>query len=154
MTFAALKEKQLEMETIDGIFYPELVVGINRNTKNQELAKEFLKVLYSGSVQNQDLADGFAVLESSVLHWENVERDTKMVISDYDGSTILSASWPEKENRIKIIEMIKLLKTPMDIDPTIMSIITEYSRSYYDGIQDLDTTVNQITNKVSLYNEE
>ena len=42
----------------------------------------------------------------------------------------------------------------MDIDPTIMSIITEYSRSYYDGIQDLDTTVNQITNKVSLYNKE
>ena len=154
LTLAALKEKQLEMETIDGIFYPELVVGINRNTKNQELAKEFLKVLYSGSVQNQDLSDGFAVLESSVLHWENVERDTKMVISDYDGSTILSASWPEKENRIKIIEMIKLLKTPMDIDPTIMSIITKYSRSYYDGIQDLDTTVNQITNKVSLYNEE
>jgi len=154
LTLAALKEKQLEMETIDGIFYPELVVGINRNTKNQELAKEFLKVLYSVSVQNQDLSDGFAVLESSVLHWENVERDTKMVISDYDGSTILSASWPEKENRIKIIEMIKLLKTPMDIDPTIMSIITEYSRSYYDGIQDLDTTVNQITNKVSLYNEE
>ena len=105
-------------------------------------------------MQNQDLSDGFAVLESSVLHWENVERDTKMVISDYDGSTILSASWPEKENRIKIIEMIKLLETPMDIDPTIMSIITEYSRSYYDGIQDLDTTVNQITNKVSLYNEE
>ena len=58
LTFAALKEKQLEMETLDGIFYPELVVGINRNTKNQELAKEFLKVLYSGSVQNQDLADG------------------------------------------------------------------------------------------------
>ena len=154
LTFAALKEKQVEMKTLDGIFYPELVVGINKNSENQELAQEFLKVLYSDSIQTQDLVDGFGVLEAAVLNWENVERDTKMIISDYDGSIILSAFWPEKENRIKIIEMINSLKTPIDIDPVIMSIITEYSQSYYDGSQDLDTTINKILNKVTLYKEE
>lgn len=154
LTFAALEGEHLEPESIDGIFYPELMVGINKNTKNMDLAKEFLKVLYSPEIQNQDLSDGFGVLEAAVLNWENVERDTNMSILDYDGSTILSASWPAKQKRGKVIKLIKSLTTPIDIDPNIMNIITEYSQSYFDGSRELDDVVNLIMNKVALYNEE
>lgn len=154
LTFAALDGKGLEPESIDGIFYPKLIVGINKNTRKLELAKDFIKILYSADIQNQDLSDGFGFLETAITNLKGVERDTKMEITDYDGSTILSASWPTEEQRSKLIDLIKSLKTPADINPYIMNIITEYSQSYFDGSQDLDATVDLIINKVSLYNEE
>lgn len=154
LTFAALDGTGLEPSSLNGIFYPELMVGINKNTKNQEMAKDFIKVLYSSDIQDQDLSDGFGLLETAIMNLESIERETRMEITDYDGSTILSASWPTKEKRSKIINFIKSLRTPADIDPNIMSIITEYSQSYFDGSQGLKATIDLIMNKAALYNEE
>lgn len=154
LMFGALEGRQLEPESLDRIFYPNLVVGINKNTKNQELATEFLKVLYSYDIQNQDLSDGFPVLNAAVLNMEYTERDVKMEISDYNGIPILSAAWPDKEKRVEVIRLIQSLRTPMDIDPNILNIIMENAQSYYDGSSDLDAVVGLITNKIALYNGE
>ena len=154
LTFGALEERQLKPESLDGIYHPNLLVGINQNTKNLDQAKEFLKVLYSYDIQNLDLSDGFPVLNAAVLNLEYIERDTKMEISDENGRPIISAAWPDKEKRIQIIKLIRSLGTPVDVDPDILNIITEYSQGYFDGSRDLETTAGLITNKIALYNGE
>lgn len=153
LMFGALENKGLEPESLDGLFYPNLIMGINTHTKQPEFAKKYLKILYSADIQNQSLGDGFGVLETAVQAWKDVERETTLIIGDLDNPTI-SASWPAKEKRNQIIEIINSLTTPADIDPVIMGIISEYSRGYYEGDQELDATVDLIMNKVGLYEQE
>lgn len=153
-TFAAMEGTAISPLNPGGFFYPKLTAGINQNSGNPELAESFIRILYSAAIQTQDFSDGFAVQEAAALSWESVERDTRMNINDYDGSILLSTALPTKEQRCQIIELIKSANTPIKIDSNVLDIITEYTADYFNGKQDLETTVDMILNQVALYNEE
>ena len=64
--YTVMRQKSLTPETIRGFYQPVGVVGINQNTAQMEMAREFVAYLLSQEVQSAQLDDGFPVLESAL----------------------------------------------------------------------------------------
>ncbi len=63
---SALKDSGASFSGVAGHFAPRSVIGINTKSKNIKTAKEFLRTLYSDSVQQADIGPGIPMQQTAV----------------------------------------------------------------------------------------
>lgn len=143
-------------EPINQIFVPSSLVGITQSTKNPDLAKEFVTMLFSDGVQHVDLWDGFPVNEESLNSWVK------------DGDSIGLYSWSAEngeqhsyrfdrvtaENMQSIVDMLKTLEQPIYDDVNGRDIIITGAFEYLKGDKTLEQAVDEIAQKFSIYVSE
>lgn len=144
------KRPEASMQTVNDIYFPLTLVGINQATGQKEAAEQFVKYLFSTAVQGLDLNDGFSVMEEGLQEWNLIEKGNYM-IGTGDGTYELSADWPSKEKRTKVFDMIPLLKVPANIDETVMGMIVNESKEYFEGKANLSQTASAVSQKIKLY---
>ncbi len=156
--YTVMRQKSLTPETIRGFYQPVGVVGINQNTAQMEMAKEFVTYLLSQEVQSAQLDDGFPILESAL-------QDKKdEVNSDYASSFYMMSSWNFEGEKLELeanfptveevegfIEMCGTLTRPAEQERIIWNLYQEEADQYLGGEIDAETAAENIARKVDTY---
>lgn len=138
-------------------YIPNLIVGINKATKQNTLADQFLQLLLSDKIISYygegipvNKANSISNLKSS---WSN---DLIMTYGySYKGEFTLYGVKTTKEDDVKkYIQMLENLNTPIFIDKTIEKKILEVVQEFFEKKLTVDEAVKKVTSYVNLYNEE
>lgn len=148
----AIQEKQpgTDFRTVNGVYFPKLLTGINQASVQKEAAAKFLKILYSMEVQSIEFNDGFPVLKEALDSWADIDKEISLAITNEEGYE-LSALWPDRERREKVIHLVDTLKEAVWMDETVMEMIIDGSREYFNGTQTAEQAANAISRKIRLY---
>lgn len=158
LPYTVMRQENLTPESVQGIYQPRGVAGINQNTAQMETAKEFVKYLFSQEVQSAQLDDGFPVLEAA-LQDKKSEAD-----SDYASSYYMMASWnfegeqieleagfPTAEEVEDFIRICGTLDRPAKQERIIWNLYQEEADQYLGGAIDVETAAKNFARKVDTY---
>ncbi len=151
---AILKEqKDMDYTTINQMFLPKGMVGLNHASKEPDIAKQFISYLYSQEVQNVNLYDGFPVNIKSLQKWKAKEEESTLCGSDNEGNEV-SGGWPSKEKRGVFMEMINELTIPIEINQVVNSIIIKEAVPFFTGKIGAQQAAAAANNKINTYLNE
>lgn len=153
LSFAVMREKGYQLQSVNRIFYPEERVAINRNGRQKETAERFVAFLLSEQIQGEDVKDGFPVTRAGVERWKQRQIMMSYGTGSQDGLMIYG-DYPTESERKLLLDMIPDLDQPVVPDPTVLSIMAEEAEGYFSGAQDISAAVKTITGKVTLYRAE
>ena len=147
------KHPEARQDTINGIYFPEVLAGVNQNTDQPDLAKEFVRRMFTTEVQKEELFDGFAVnLEAQQINCET-DKEGVSVGSGY-GDYYIGGSWPDLERRKEIYKIIRTVSVPVVVDETVMRMIVDGAEEYLDGKISAEQAAGGIYRQVRLYEAE
>ncbi len=133
--FKVLKEQNGDFSSINNLFRPKMIIGINSASTQKELAKEFVGRLFSKEMQEADLMEGFS-LNKSVLEEKRKWNDENYMASLSSGDTdyyTMEATYPTEEERNELFETIYSLTTPMENDAIVIDMILDEAENYLKG---------------------
>ncbi len=158
MPCAVMQELGAQPQGIHELYIPNGIVGMNSGSKNKELAKEFLTLLFSEEIQSLDLGDGFPVNENALESWcqkESSEDGAGLAVAGSDeNGEMFSASEPDGTQIRPFAEIEKAADTPVQIEEAILEVIVDEGTSYFKGEKSLEEAVSSITNKTETYLRE
>lgn len=134
-------------------------VGLNVQTKNKELAEEFMQFLFSEEVQGTNVFDGFpvnvAVLEKMTEEKPQEELSSMASMRDENGrEVVLGGGYPKKKTKQEVLEKIKAageITGPVD---TLHNMLLEEIIPLINGEKSVEETIKVLGNKVNTYLEE
>lgn len=151
LKFVAIRDKELEIQSINKSFIPVGMIGLNSKAQEPEIAKQFIHFLLEREVQDMIVYDGFPVNKVSLEAW--IKRDNVPIMygeSNEDGDEIYG-EWPEKEERELIHKMILDLKYPIDMDFMLNQIIINSSLPHLKGEVNESQVIAEVTSKINTY---
>lgn len=147
-----IEEKKGIYNLVNNLFVPSGQIGINKASKKEELAKEFLKILFSEDVQSIDVNDGFPVNGTSLNKWFEKENETfGIAVSTDNSDSPLFINWPDKKTREQLCQNIKKADQKFEHDNTLIDIIIAESKKYIDGSASIEQVSNSAKSKVDTY---
>jgi len=140
---------------LQGVFVPVSSIGINANSHQIDIAKEFVEVMLSSSVQNAKTYDGFAINKKSLEFGAEgkVNSDVYIGSSNSDGEE-LSGPLPTAEELNKVKELCLSLTTPSIVDETLLEMIIDETKGYFTGEKTIEKAVEDVKEKTKLYLSE
>lgn len=152
LPFAAVEMLSCEVP-VSGLkktFLPSVVAGINASSGNQEEAGAFLRVLFGDEVQRELLRDGFAVRTDSLESWADIEKGISTSTSMHGTDVRLEGEWPNRQKREDIINIVRLASVPVVVDESLIQIVAEGSKGYFEGTESAEQAAAAIENKLQL----
>ena len=146
------KETGLDLSSINQKFIPKCLVGLNHSGKNTEIAKKFIRFLFTKDVQDTDVYDGFPVNSSSLDKWmaKELESEVSFGASDGDGNRVMG-SWPDKEQREHLKSIIKGVNSPIEMNQNVYGIIIQETLPFFIGDIDAKQAAAAAYSKLSTY---
>lgn len=146
--------------TLEHVFSP-LLVGINGEGNAKDMAKEFIRFTISEEEQQTIFQDMYAMVRylpiNKVAFHNMIQRPEEDELNEMGkGFEILGLEyrWPEESWFRDFEERIEGLTTPTMEDGVVMDTVIEFGLPYMKGDKNLDTAVNEITQKLELYSGE
>jgi hypothetical protein len=145
-----IRDNGLAYSTLGDRFIPKGLIGLNSTSKEIELSKQFIRFLFSEEIQNTNLYDGLPVLLSSLQNWFDEDNpNIKMGFSN--NGKIITASWPEKEEREEYLNRILSVNKPIISNQIINDMIKEHALLYLAEEEDIEKAAAAISSKVETY---
>ena len=162
VTSANKKQSGNEYKVFNGqdsnIFCPTGTIGISINSKNQEIAEEFIHTLLGTEVQGKDLGDGFPVNADAyeVFAKNPIPESSGMVsFSDHEGNEVnLEIEWPAQPEIEKLKTIINSLDTPSVTDNSLKDEMITIGAQALTGEKGVEDSVEEIIQKISLHLQE
>ena len=149
----AMKKDNLGCSSINKMFVPSGLIGLNSASKEADTAKQFINTLYSEELQNADLLDGFPVNITAMKKWVEKEDNSIFCRTDENGKMV-TMTYPTREEREKIFKLIQELKLPIDINQVINDIIEKEALPFLKGDIDAEQAASAAYSKISTYMAE
>lgn len=141
------------------VYQPLSIVGINAATKNPDVAKQFVRLMLSMTVQSamefgvpinkKALAAKYAYDESEL---GEDGSQSSVVMSDADGLAFGYNIYPVDQEEIAQLEKwIAALDTPYLSDTVLEEAIYTQGTKYLEGRQDIDAAVKAVADSVEIY---
>jgi hypothetical protein len=146
-----------DFATFENSFVPLSVIGINKSSKQQEAAQEFIQFILSEEEQMHDIERaGFPI---NIKAFENMKVpnywEGEWVIRYKNGQQgFVPLSDVSVSDMKELIEYCKTVTERAYVDDYIQDIIIEFGKNYILGNEPVDKTVELIENKISIYSEE
>lgn len=162
MTFpyGIMRELSLSPVSIQNLYHPVGIVGVNQNSTQKDLAEEFLKFLLSEEVQSVQQKEGLPVLadsmdglkeelDSTYMHslgsgWRFETEDGEMEFIAYGYAVT-------EEELQGLTDMSRTLTKPLIQDRAVWGIYQENAEKYLEGSIDVDEAVETIAQKADTY---
>lgn len=156
LPLAVAKKHNLTLEGADGAWIPGQILGVNQAGANRELALEFVRFALEAEVQDSDLSDGLPVNRSVAERWvdKNWENGEVMVEVGGDSDYHITGTFPDKEDRKRVIGLAAEAGRPIRMDRVLTDIIVEETKGYFDGSLSLEQAAQNAENKANLYFSE
>jgi len=139
-----------QIQPAGNIYFPTTRVGVNQATRQPELAKEFIWYVFSTEVQKEEFYDGFPV-GTEAQEIQTAKEKELYTIGASIGDYIITGDWPSLEERTELMEMVRGLKTPVIIDETVMEMIINGSKDYFEDKSTVDQAAAAISQQIMLY---
>ena len=141
--------------SFENAYIPTVEIGVNANTKQADLAKEFAAFVMSREVQDGDFYDGFPVNKESLHMQVRLDRSdyaAYTTIEGADGQEIGLDIEPIKAPDADKLEAIceSLSKKTMQ-DAKVLEELKKAVPDYLLGRQSLDDTISKIQDGVKIY---
>ena len=157
--YTLMRKMSLSPDTLEGLYIPKGIVGINKDTKQKEITEEFVKYLFSPEVQGKPVGDGLSVLESGMgilkeeLASEYATGLVTMSSWKFEGEEeiVLDVSYPTEEEVDGLITICRTLKKPATQDCVIWNIYQTEADECLGGNIDAKTAAKNIAQKVDTY---
>ena len=161
-----LRREGASPSDVNGIFVPHDIAGINKASKNTELAEDFVKMLLSEEVQSIDVENGFPVNEQAMEAWIQSVEETP----DEEGGGLSIAvgrassdggegeasgeeviTFPHQSEVKSLAEIGKKLTVPVQKDDIIGEMILDGAKAYFDGGTTAEEAAEDIAEKADTY---
>ncbi|MCU6735640.1 ABC transporter substrate-binding protein [Diplocloster agilis] len=144
------------ISTVNGLFIPSGMIGVNSASGQSDLAKDFVKFLLSEEEQNTDLGNGFPVNAKSLDSWcTKVLEYSTGASMQINGETIyVSADAPTKEEITSFIDMARELRVPLNMDRVFKEMILDESKAFFAGSASAEKAADAICKKANTYQAE
>lgn len=152
--FSIMKNTDYQYSSINQMFIPEGMVGLNSASKEAEVAKQFIGFLFSEEVQDTNLYDGFPLNNNSMEKWLDKEEEGMWGFSDGGNGKSISGTYPTREEREGFVKLMKELKNPMTINQVITSIIVDETLPFFQGQIEAEQAASAAYSKISTYMAE
>jgi hypothetical protein len=146
---------------VNNSYIPKGIIGVNKATKETELAKDFIKWVISEENQSVQVGDGFPMNTAAFNNWLEDIQIHKEDIYDAIAYTkpngnirVIEIEYPTAEETQVLFDMAKQLTTPAMNNINVMDMIAEEGVPYLAGEKDLDTVCASIMNKINTYLSE
>ena len=141
--------------SFENAYIPTVEIGVNANTKQADLAKEFAAFVMSREVQDGDFYDGFPVNKESLHMQVSLDRSNYAAyttIEGADGQEIGLDIEPIKAADADKLEAIcdSLSKKTVK-DAKVLEELEKAVPAYLLGRQSLDDTISKIQDGVKIY---
>lgn len=149
---AAKKRGDIDYQLANKSFDTRGIVSVNAGSKQQKLAKEFIRTLLGEQVQKAELEDGFPVNPSAVESLKLKHSIYSMGVSLPDSDEMIGLSWPSKAERAKMLDLIGEAENCSDVfwDENMSSLIWEEAEVFFEEKQTTEETVQAIVKKLKL----
>lgn len=132
------------------------IAGVNSNSKNKDIAKEFVNSLLNGSYYNTEFSNlsiNKEVFRNTLENMENYTSGVSAMDENGEGDILESVTMPENyvEN---IINSIYSLNKAINVNKIILEKVKSEMVSYIEGQSDIDSTLNMIKNNLDIYLSE
>lgn len=141
---------------VDGLYIPYDSIGISSMSKNQEEAKDFLRLLFSYTLQSIDMGEGFPVNAKAFQDLDAGNPDSEV-----------GASWEEDGQMVDVVftnpndadvegfkEMVQGVKKPLHMDFNVRELLLESVKRVYTGETDSRSAAEEAAQKLKLYMAE
>ena len=152
------RTQKLALKSLKSFYLPKGIAGINKNTKQKDIAEEFVKYLFSEEVQGAQLDDGFPVLIKE-LEAKEAEASSKYaqaysvsVGGEIAGEDIsINAGFPKVKEVKALVELCRMLERPAKQDRAVWDIYQSEADKVLEGSIKTEEGAENIRKKVELY---
>ena len=148
-----LRKEGASPSDVNGIFVPHDIAGINKASKNTDLAEDFVKMLLSEEVQSIDVENGFPVNEQAMEAWiqsvEETPDEEGGGLSITVGEEVIT--FPHQSEVKSLAEIGKKLTVPVQKDDIIGEMILDGAKTYFDGSRSAEEAAEDIAEKADTY---
>lgn len=138
----------------DGVYTPTNIIGINANSKYQDISKEIIKLALSETVQGIDLYDGFPINTKSFeagLEGKNSATAIDGYTTNEKGDRELHYIWPEAEYFKTLGNLATTFKTQSITDDVLLQIILEETTGYFNNEKTAELAADSIAQRAEAY---
>ncbi len=151
LLFEVLKDDKFEQHSINGMFIPGGLVGLNSKSKESDIARQFISFLFGAKVQDTNVFDGFPVNSKSLKEWTaKKDSNISIAVTDENGN-MLSALWPAEEDRNTILNLAQEVNQPINTNYILNSLIIEEVLPFLKGEIDESQAMTAVKSKVNTY---
>lgn len=141
--------------SFENAYIPTVEIGVNANTKQAELAKEFAAFVMSREVQDGDFYDGFPVNKESLHMQVSLDRSdyaAYTTIAGADGQEVgLDIESIKAADADKLEALCDSLSKKTVKDAKVLEELEKAVPAYLLGRQSLDDTISKIQDGVKIY---
>ena len=150
VTLAGAREVGMYYSTFDNQYIESGLVGINKASKNKELAKEFMAYLLGDKVQSSTAFDGFPVNEKALDGVMN-EVDTLQGMSIAIDTEIRQIDAPDEDQVKELYDKMKELDNPISYDYMLSSLVINQVKDFLEDKVSKEEAVQNIMNVAKGY---
>ena len=151
LLFEVLKDDKLEQRSVNRMFIPGGLVGLNSKSKESDIARQFIGFLLGTKVQDTNVFDGFPVNSKSLEEWTAKEdSNISIAVTDENGN-MLSAVWPEEKDRNVVLNLAKEVNQPINTNYILNNLIIEEVLPFLKGEIDESQVMAAVKAKVNTY---
>lgn len=153
---ALLERKDGKVSSLFGqnIFIPSTLLSVNAQTDQKELALSFIEFTLSEQVLTQNFYNGMPVSKQAFLNWEEKTKEKEYYSFYGTGEINLQIQYPTEEFCNDISDQLQALSVRSQADNTILSILLEETKSYFNDKTTLEHAVQIIVDKINTYLSE
>lgn len=137
-------------------FIPNTILGINSQSRQTELAKNFVQFSLSEKVLQYNFKNGLPVsvkaMDLNAAIPADEENPRYSFYGSDDGS--LNVKYPTPAYNEAMKKLYASLDKPYLEDETLLTMILEETAGYFNGTVSLDNTMNLLENKINTYLSE
>lgn len=116
-----------------GVFNPVGVIGINANSKQQDIARDIVELAMSSEVQKVELGDGLPIHKEVFDKQSQVGSEQSMMAMTMAIEKPFTMVPASQESYTKFKEEVEKLQTPTMTDEILISLIIEETKGYFNG---------------------
>ncbi|HKL80833.1 MAG TPA: ABC transporter substrate-binding protein [Mobilitalea sp.] len=137
---------------INNTYRAHALVGINSAGNQKELAREFVRLLFSDNIQSVKLMDGFPMNRVAMEKLVGmVESGVNTVtVGEYD----VQGEYPTVAEKEQLYEAIGTLTGPMENDTTVVDMILDEAERYLRGDITAEIAAKNAVNSINTYLSE
>ena len=155
---ALMKETNTAMIPAGNKFVPRTCVSINNKSKEKDLAKQFIELLFTKEIQSKREGLGIPMnREAYESGWGDASmynNEISIGASDYEDVYIVAKEPVNEDIRNEFQELVSGATVPVDYDSTIYELVKGYLSEFINGSITAEQVVTEVNKKASIYLKE
>ena len=135
----------------ESTFEPRGIIGINANSKYQDIAREIVQLAMSKEVQSVNLGDGFPVHKQTFEEQAVLNSDQNLVVFPITFEKPIQMIDVTQEVYSKVKELAEKATIPIIKDEVLLNLIIEETKGYFNGEKTAEEAASAVAKRTRAY---